>query len=159
MITSLWEWCVSSAIDVEVWTGTGKATGDGWIAVELFRGLRYRIVIKQTWPAQFCSGTSYHRYKTHNTHQLIVLLVHAIKSTKMLLWWSKKMATTLSLAKSWLLCNLCHSTNVSLLKYIVELVLSYPSLCLQGHPTHLLWRAICWKVTVPATVPVQAISI
>ena len=77
MITSLWEWCITSAIGVEVWTGTGKATGDGWIAVELFRGLRYRIVIKQTWLAQFCSGTSYHRYKTHNTHQLIVLATYS----------------------------------------------------------------------------------
>ena len=56
------------------------------------------------------------------------------------------MATALSLGKSWLLRNLRHSTNVSVLKYILELALSHPPLCLRGLPTHAERRAICYKL-------------
>ena len=64
----------------------------------------------------------------------------------MLLRWSKKMATALSLAKSWLLRNLRHSTNVSVLKYILELALSHPPLCLRRFPRHAEQRAIVKKI-------------
>ena len=47
MITSLWQWCVTSVVGVEVWIGAGEATGDCWILPKLLRNLWYRIVIKQ----------------------------------------------------------------------------------------------------------------
>ena len=47
MITSLWQWCVTSTVGVEVWIGAGEATGECQISPKLLRNLWYRIVIKK----------------------------------------------------------------------------------------------------------------
>jgi len=63
---------------------------------------------------------------------------------KNLLHLSKKITTALLLVKSCLLRNLCHSTNVSLFKWILELF-SHPPQCLRGLPDFMLDYAICYE--------------
>jgi len=52
-----------------------------------------------------------------------------------LLCLSKTTATVLLLVKSCLLCNFCHSTNVSLFKYIDSGVVVFPSSAVLARPS------------------------